>query len=46
MVSAISSTKIELKETHSILDKMGDTLMNTIRWSIASTAINSVTGSI
>lgn len=46
MVSAISSTKLELKETHNILDKMGETLTNTIRWSIASTAINSVTGSI
>jgi hypothetical protein len=46
MVSAISSTKIELKETHSLLDKMGETLTNTIRWSIASTAINSVTGSV
>jgi hypothetical protein len=46
MVSSISSTKLELKETHNILNKMGETLTNTIRWSIASTAINSVTGSI
>lgn len=46
MISTISSTKIELKETHNILDKMSSTLSNTIRWSIASSAINSVTGSI
>jgi hypothetical protein len=46
MISAISSTKIELKETHNLLDKMSSTLSNTIRWSIASSAINSVTGSI
>lgn len=46
MAKAISSTKLELKETHSLLDKMGETLMNTVRWSIASTALNSITGSV
>lgn len=42
----ISEAKGELKETHTLLKQMGDTLMNTIRWSIASTAVNKLTGSI
>ena len=34
------------KQTSEWLDKMANTLGNTVRWSIASTAVNSVTGSI
>ena len=34
------------KQTSQWLDKMAETLSNTVRWSIASTAVNSITGSI
>jgi hypothetical protein len=46
MIQAVSKTKFELRESHGILDKMRETLTNTLRWTIASKAINSVTGSI
>lgn len=39
-------TTTALREAHPLLDKMRETFANTIRWSIASTAINKVTGSI
>lgn len=34
------------KQTNETFKKLGDTMMNTIRWSITSTAINTVTGAI
>ena len=34
------------KQTYSTFQKLGDTMMNTIRWSLTSTAINTVTGAI
>lgn len=34
------------KQTNETLKKLSDTMMNTIRWSITSTAINTVTGAI
>lgn len=46
MASALTSIQLPLKETHSLLTSMGNTLANTIRWTIASQGINSVTGSI
>lgn len=44
-VELLTSNK-NLKETNKTLDKMAETLSNTVRWTIASTALNSVTGSI
>jgi hypothetical protein len=35
-----------LQETHDLLRSMGTTLTNTVKWSIASNAINTVTGSV
>lgn len=46
LASAITSTKLPLQETHNLLRSMGTTLMNTIKWSVASNAINTVTGSV
>ena len=40
------TTNMRLKENVSLLDKMGETFKNTIKWSIASSAINKFTGSI
>ena len=34
------------RQTNETLKKLGDTMMNTIRWAITSTAINTVTGAI
>ena len=44
--SQLLTTKRELRETHSWLDKMSETLTNTVRWKIASSAIDTITGSI
>ena len=42
LTTQLLTTKRELKETHSILDKLGETLANTIRWKVASSAIDTV----
>ena len=44
--SEMKRTNSVLKEAHPMLEKMGKTFANTIRWTVATTAINSVTGSI
>ena len=44
--SSVLSTNIQLKETHSILDKMATTLTNTIKWNAASAAVNGLTRSV
>lgn len=44
--NSLYKTNKILKETHPLLEKMEKTFANTIRWTIASTAINSFTGSI
>ena len=40
------STNIQLKESHTLLDKMAKTLTNTVKWNLASGAINTVSRSI
>lgn len=42
----IMNTGFELKKTNSFIQSMGETLGNTIKWNIASSAINLVTGSV
>ena len=46
LATAISSTKLPLQESHNLLRSMGTTLTNPVKWSIASNAINTVTGSV
>lgn len=46
LADSISSTKLPLQESHNLLKSMGTTLMNTVKWSIASNAVNTVTGSV
>lgn len=46
LADTLTSTNLNLKETHNLLNSMGTTLINTIKWSIASTAINTITGSV
>ena len=46
LTASLFDVKTELKETHVLLDKMRETLSNTIRWTIASTALNTLSGSV
>ena len=46
LTNAITAAKLPLEETHNLLKSMGVTLANTIKWSVASSAINSLTGSV
>ena len=45
---AMSTTHVnlQLKETKGVLDKMAETLANTIKWNLASGAVNALIGSI
>lgn len=45
LTTNVLTTKIQVKETHKLLDDMGKTMSNTIKWGISSSAWNSVTGS-
>jgi hypothetical protein len=46
MASSVLTTNLQLKETHSILNDMGTTMMNTVKWGIASSVMNTFTGSV
>ena len=43
MAASIATSNIQLQKTTGFLDKMATTFMNTIRWSIATTALNGIT---
>lgn len=44
--SSVLSTNIQLKQSHTILDKMATTLGNTIKWNAASAAVNGLSRSV
>lgn len=46
LATDLLTSNTQLKQAHSLIDSMAETLGNTIKWSIASGAINAVTGSI
>jgi hypothetical protein len=46
LTTDILSTNLKLKETTSFMDKLGTTFLNTIKWNIASSVMNNLTGSI
>lgn len=46
LTTQLLTTKVQVKQTHELLDKMANTLANTVRWTIASSAVNALTGSI
>ena len=46
MTSQVLDTNLQLKESHAILDKIGITLGNTLKWNIASSAVNTLTRSV
>lgn len=44
--SSILNTKIQIKESNTLLDQMATTMTNTIKWGIASGAFNKITQSV
>ena len=46
MASSVLTTNIQLKQTHSLLQSMGTTMMNTVKWGIASSIFNNITQSV
>lgn len=44
MATQVLTTNVQLKESHTLLKKMGETMANTIRWGVASSAMNAFTG--
>ena len=45
LTTNVLTTKIQIKETHKLLDDMGKTMSNTIKWGLSSSAWNTMTGS-
>ena len=46
MTDQVSQVNLRFRETNGFLDKMGETLVNTVKWSIASSAVNKFTGAV
>jgi TP901 family phage tail tape measure protein len=46
LASATLTANMNLKRTDSLINKMGTTFLNTIKWTFASSVINSFTGSL
>ena len=46
MTSQLLNTNIQLKQTHAFLDNIATTLANTVKWNLASSAVNNVTRSV
>ena len=46
MTTQVLTTNLQLKESHSLLKKMRETMANTIKWNLASGAMNMFTGRV
>lgn len=46
LTSQVLTTNRQLKETGHFIDSLGETLMNTVKWQIATNAVNTITGSV
>ena len=46
LAANVLTTKVQLKESSKILEEFGQTMTNTIKWGLSSSAFNTVTGSI
>ena len=44
IAAASMTTNVKLKETSSLIDNMGKSLLNTIRWSLSSGFVNNISG--
>ena len=46
MATEVLTTNLKLKETNSLIDSMGKTMVNTVKWGIASSVMNTFTQSV
>ena len=46
MTKSALTTNMQLKQTNTLLNKMGTTLMNTLKWTLSSGLINRITGAL
>lgn len=46
ITSDVLTTNMQLKQTHTLLDNMATTMANTIKWGVASSVMNTFTGSV
>lgn len=46
ITTALLTTQRETKKVYSIVDKLGETFINTVKWTISSGVLNTITGSI
>ena len=46
LATSITSVRLPLQESHNLLRSMGNTLMNTLKWTVASAAITTVASSV
>lgn len=46
MARSVLTTNQQLKETHSLVNQMGTTMVNTVKWGIASSIMNTFTSSV
>ena len=46
VTSQILTTNMQLKQTHNFLNNMATTMANTVKWGVASSVMNSFTGSV
>lgn len=46
ITSQLLTTNLQLKETHKFLDSMATTMANTMKWGVASSALNNMTGAV
>ena len=46
MASSLLTTNLKLKETNSLIDSMGKTMINTVKWGIASSIMNTFTQNV
>ena len=46
MATEVLTTNLKLKETNHLVQSMGKTMINTVKWGVASSIMNSFTGSV
>lgn len=46
LASSVLTSNLKLKETHNILDEMADTFVSTVKWNVASSAMNALQRSV
>lgn len=46
LATSVLTTNLKLKETNSLIDSMGKTMVNTVKWGIASSVMNTFTQSV